>query len=82
MKVAIAGAGISGLIIARTLLQFCPHVQPTLFEGQPLPGGQWRYADIPGEPEDIAHATVFLASDQASYITGATLDVNGGRFMG
>ena len=35
----------------------------------------------PGEPEDIAHAVAFLASDRASYITGATLDVNGGRFM-
>ena len=35
----------------------------------------------PGEPEDIAYATAFLASDQAGYITGATLDVNGGRLM-
>ncbi len=31
-----------------------------------------------GEPEDIAHAILFLASDEASYIHGATLHVDGG----
>lgn len=35
-----------------------------------------------GTPEDIAHAVTFLASDQASYITGHVLDVNGGMYMG
>jgi len=34
-----------------------------------------------GEPEDIAYATCFLASDEATFITGATLDVNGGLLM-
>ncbi|RJX32599.1 MAG: 3-oxoacyl-ACP reductase FabG [Oxalobacter sp.] len=34
-----------------------------------------------GTPEDVAMATAFLASSQASYITGATLHVNGGMFM-
>lgn len=31
-----------------------------------------------GQPEDIAHATVFLASEQASYITGTVVNVSGG----
>ena len=35
-----------------------------------------------GTPEDIAHAVAFLASDNASYITGHVLDVNGGMYMG
>lgn len=32
-------------------------------------------------PEEVAKAAVFLASDDASYITGATIDVNGGQLM-
>lgn len=42
-----------------------------------LPGGNG-----PGDPDDLAAAVVFLCSAQARYITGATLDVNGGQWMG
>jgi len=34
-----------------------------------------------GRPEDIARAVAFLASDEASYITGETLSINGGHNM-
>ncbi|HRH80382.1 MAG TPA: 3-oxoacyl-ACP reductase FabG [Thiobacillaceae bacterium] len=34
-----------------------------------------------GAPEDIAAAVAFLASDQAGYVTGTTLHVNGGMYM-
>jgi 3-oxoacyl-[acyl-carrier protein] reductase len=34
-----------------------------------------------GSAEDIAHAVVFLASDNAAYITGQVLGVNGGMYM-
>ncbi len=34
-----------------------------------------------GQPEEIAHAVAFLASEQAAYITGETLHVNGGMYM-
>jgi 3-oxoacyl-[acyl-carrier protein] reductase len=42
-------------------------------------------ANIPlarfGEPEDIAKAVAFLASDEAGYVTGQVLSVNGGMVM-
>ena len=34
-----------------------------------------------GTPEDVASAVRFLASDEASYITGHVLAVNGGMYM-
>ena len=46
--------------------------------------GDW-IAHIPlgrmGTPEDVASAVCFLASDEASYITGQVLAVNGGMYM-
>jgi 3-oxoacyl-[acyl-carrier protein] reductase len=38
--------------------------------------------DRVGSPEDVASAVAFLASDEASYITGHVLNVNGGMLMG
>ena len=34
-----------------------------------------------GEPEEIARAVVFLAADDAGFITGSTLTVNGGQYQ-
>jgi acetoacetyl-CoA reductase len=43
-------------------------------------------ADIPtgrlGKPEEIAYAVSFLVSEEASWITGSNLDINGGHHMG
>jgi 3-oxoacyl-[acyl-carrier protein] reductase len=46
--------------------------------------GDWA-AQIPlgrlGMPDDVAAAVCFLASDEAAYITGHVLAVNGGMYM-
>ena len=34
-----------------------------------------------GTPEHVGHATLFVASDEAGYITGQTLVVNGGQLL-
>ena len=34
-----------------------------------------------GTPEEITHAVKFLLSDEAAYITGQVINVNGGMFM-
>ena len=38
-----------------------------------IPLGRW------GKPEDVGNAVSYFASDEASFITGQTLCVNGGR---
>jgi 3alpha(or 20beta)-hydroxysteroid dehydrogenase len=45
-----------------------------------------RFGDIPlqrvGAPEEVARATLFLASDEASYLAGAEIVVDGGMIIG
>jgi 3-oxoacyl-[acyl-carrier protein] reductase len=50
-----------------------PEIKEATLKATPL--GRW------GSPEDIAHAVAFLASDQAAYITGQVLAVDGGLAM-
>lgn len=35
-----------------------------------------------GDPDDVARTVLFLVSDEAGFITGSTLNVNGGQYMG
>jgi len=38
--------------------------------------------DAPGDPDDLAATVEFLCGPHAGYITGATIDINGGQWMG
>ncbi len=60
--------------IATEMTQVLPAEQQAALQAQ-IPLGRL------GSPEDVAHAVLFLASEQAAYITGTTLHVNGGMFM-
>lgn len=62
-------------------------VLPGSIEGTMIPRERWPElaAHIPlrrlGQPEEIADAANFLCSDEARYITGHAMDVNGGTWM-
>ena len=69
-----------------TVNAVCPGVVRTPLSERVLEGRvEETLAGIPvgrlGEPEDIAHAVSFLASPGASYVTGESLLVTGGRTM-
>ncbi len=51
-----------------------PEEQPALREGIPL--GRW------GQPEDVAEVALFLASEGADWMTGNTILLDGGEFLG
>ena len=65
----------------------CPGISNTPLGNHPeAPRGLSDFVkDIPmgrvGEPEDMAGAILFLVTDDSRYITGITLDVNGGRYI-
>jgi len=65
-------------------------VQPGLIRTamtEAMPKAAWdaKLAEIPmaraGEPAEVAEVVLFLASEMASYVTGAVLEVTGGRYM-
>src|SRR5467141_2377544 len=93
---AASKAGLIGLTMAiarevgsRTIT--CNAVAPGLIETAMTAGlgdefKQNAVKQIPlgrvGSPEDVANAVAYLASEEASYITGHVLNVNGGMLMG
>jgi NAD(P)-dependent dehydrogenase (short-subunit alcohol dehydrogenase family) len=61
-----------GVIRTRLTVDFIARAERSAREGQSIPLGRV------GEPEDIARCALFLASDDASFITGAEIVVDGG----
>lgn len=92
---AAAKAGIVGLTksAAKEVARFGVRVnaiQPGLIRTamvESIPRAVWeeRIQQIPllraGEPSEVASVALFLASDMASYLTGAVIEVAGGRYM-
>jgi 3-oxoacyl-[acyl-carrier protein] reductase len=92
---AAAKAGIVAMTksIAREGARFgirANAVQPGLIRTamtEAMPAAAWeeKLADIPlgraGEPSEVADVVLFLASDMASYVTGAVIEITGGRNM-
>ena len=66
-------------IVAPVVRQFRPELEnPTLEDVEPLFRRTMLLKHPWAEVDDIANAVAFLASDEASYITGTTLPVGGG----
>ena len=61
-------------MINTPMTQALTEAQQTALQGQ-IPTGRL------GEPEDIAAGIIYLASDEAAYVTGQTLHINGGMAM-
>ena len=61
------------------------YIDTDMTRGLPEELKQKMLAGVPlgrmGQPDDVANAVKFLASDEASYITGHVLAVNGGMYM-
>jgi len=84
-----AKAGVIGL--TKSYAKFCTKyrinvnaVSPGFIETE-MTKGRDDPRSVPigrlGTPEDVAYAVYFLLSPMSDYITGATIDVNGGMFM-
>jgi 3-oxoacyl-[acyl-carrier protein] reductase len=80
MAVELAEHGITANAIAPA------QIDTRLTRGLPEDARQRRIERIPmgrfGQPEEVARAALFLASDDASYVTGHTLAVDGGYLAG
>lgn len=63
-----------GTIQSEMIMQWTPEKRQELLDRIPL--GRL------GKPEDIAGAVCYLASEEAGFVTGVSLDVNGGMFAG
>jgi acetoacetyl-CoA reductase len=75
---AAKGVTVNAICPGYIATEMVKAVRKEVLEGQILPQIPVRRL---GEPEEIARCVVFLASDDAGFITGSTLSANGGQLM-
>ena len=77
MSAGSTGITVNAIAAGRFATSQANHIDPAMFAEAVagIPVGR------PGDPMEFAATVGFLVSDSAAYITGATLDVNGGAFM-
>jgi 3-oxoacyl-[acyl-carrier protein] reductase len=75
----LAGSGVTVNAVAPAA------IEGPVFDALPAERQETIAASIPvgraGRPEEVAATVAFLASERAAFITGTTIDVNGGLFM-
>lgn len=78
LESARAGVTVNAICPGYTHTEMLDAVSPEVMNNVILP-------QIPvgrlGRPEEIARAVVFLAADEAGFVTGSTLSINGGQYM-
>lgn len=78
LETARLGITVNAICPGYTHTEMLDAVPPEVMEKSILP-------QIPvlrlGKPEEIARAVVFLAAEEAGFITGSTLSINGGQYM-
>jgi len=77
LETATKGITVNAICPGYIETDMTSNIKPEILESivKLIPAGRM------GKPEEIASLVGFLASDKASFITGATLDANGGQYM-
>ena len=77
LETATKGITVNAICPGYIETDMTSNIKPEILESivKQIPAGRM------GKPEEIAALVAFLASDKASFITGATLDANGGQYM-
>jgi len=77
LETATKGITVNAICPGYIETDMTSNIKPEILESiiKQIPAGRM------GKPEEIAALVAFLASDKAAFITGATLDANGGQYM-
>jgi len=77
LEAAARGITVNAIAPGYTDTAMVAAVRPDILKGivASVPAGRLA------KPEEIARGVLFLAADEAGFVTGATLSINGGKYM-